>query len=258
MTKQAQLLFQNKSKDGLIEVRQEDHQRWLSINGIEQSRLNTNSSNTLASPLDYYFLGSLLFIACPNDVLLCGLGGGTIAHFLHNKRPEINGLAIEINPLIVKLAKEYFYFPINNWQINISDLQHNDFDTNRQTYDLILIDIGEKDVTPEWLISEKMLVQLKKQLNEYGVLIINLLVNDAESFTRKLTVIRQVFNCKTMCASIPKHNNVVIYAFNKQPIYNSVDQLQSRVEKISKDWGLDYSTFLDQVSKENPTNSGIF
>ena len=258
MTKQAQLLFQKKSNDELIEVWQNHHHRWLSINGIEQSRLDTNSTDIPASPLDYYFLACLLFIAPPDNVLLCGLGGGTIAHFLHSKRPGINGLAIEINPLIAKLAKEYFYFPVNNWQIIISDVQKNDFTTNNQMYDLILIDIGENNLTPEWLTNKDMLSQLKKQLSENGVLIINLLVNNAESFSRKLTVIRQVFNCKTLCASIPKHNNVVIYAFSKMPSYTSSDHLQSRVKTVSENWGLDYTTFLDQVLQENPTGSGIF
>ncbi len=258
MTKQAQLLFQNKSKDELIEVWQENHYRWLSINGIEQSRLNTNRLDKPASPLDHYFLASLLFIDTPNNVLLGGLGGGTIAHFLHRQRPEIKGFAIEINPLIAKLAKKYFSFPVKNWEINISDIRHSGSITTHQTYDLILIDIGEEDLTPEWLTEEKMLFQLKKQLSGCGVLIINLLAHNAESFSQKLSIIRQVFHRKTLCVSIPKHNNVVIYAFNKQPVYNSPDHLHSRVKKISKDWGLDYATFLDQLIQENPANSGIF
>jgi hypothetical protein len=92
----------------------------------------------------------------------------------------------------------------------------------------------------------------------HGVLVINLLVNDANVFSQKLAKIRKVFNRKTICASVPEHNNIVVYAFNTQPLYSSSDQLQSRVEKLSQSWGLDYSVFLEQIQQENPKGSGVF
>ena len=258
MTKQAHLLFQEKSKEELIQIWQNSDHRWLSIDNIEQSRLNIKNLEKLASPLDYYFLACLLFIDTPKNVFLGGLGGGTLAHYLHNKQPEINGHAIEINSLIAKLAKDYFYFPQNKWDIAIDDIRHISTKAIKHHYDLMLIDIGDKDSTPEWLTSEKMLLQLKQQLSEHGVLVINLLANDANAFSQKLAEIRKVFNRKTICASVPEHNNIVAYVFNKQPLYSSSDQLQSRVEKLSESWGLDYSVLLEQIQQENPKGSGVF
>jgi len=258
VTKQAHLLFQEKSKKELIQVWQNNNHRWLSIDDIEQSRLNIESPGKLASALDHYFLACLLFINTPNNVLLGGLGGGTLAHYIHSKQPEINGHVIEINPLITKLAKDYFSFPQNKWDIKISDIQNINIKDIKHRYDLMFIDIGDKGSTPEWLTSEKMLLQFKQQLSEHGVLVMNLLVNDADSFSQKLAEIRKVFNRRTICASIPRHNNIVVYAFNKRPLYSSPDQLQSRIEELSQSWGLDYSVLLEQIQQENPKGSGIF
>ena len=259
MNKQKELLFQKVSKDGLIEVWQNKQHRWLSIDSVEQSRLNIENTEQLASPLDYHFLCCLLFIDTPQNILLAGLGGGTLAHYFHNKHPKINGHAIEINPLIAKLAKEYFNFPQKNWDITIDDIQHATIHGNKHPYyDLILFDIGDKGLTPEWLSKEKMLLQLKRQLSEKGVLAINLLVTDAASFSQKLTIIRKVFNRQTLCLSIPEHNNVIVFAFNQEPTYRSVDKLQARIKRLSTHWEMDYLALLNRIQKENPKGSGVF
>jgi len=257
VNQQEECLFQKKSEDELIEVWQNNHHRWLNINGIEQSRLNIEQPEQLVSPLDYAFLSCFLFIHTPNNVLLGGLGGGVLAQYLHNKQPGMNGCAVEINPLIVQLAKDYFNFPEKKWSIIIDDIQHVIKNKSSLNYDLILLDIGDKDLTPEWLISEKVLLQLKHQLSTHGVLAINLLVSDAESFRKKLAGIRKVFNRQTLCIGVPKHNNIVVFAFNKHPFYSTPDQLQSRVKELTEYWQVDYATLLEQMQKENPKGSGV-
>lgn len=257
MNKQEQLLFQEDTNDGLIEVWKNKQYRWLSIDNVEQSRLNIENPEQLASPLDHHFLCSLLFIDTPDNVLLAGLGGGTLAYLLHNKYPEINGHVIEISSLIAKLAKKYFNFPQKNWNITIDDIQHINTH-NHQPYDLILFDIADKKLTPEWLSNEKMLLLLKHQLSEEGLLTINLLVADAASFSQTLTVIRKVFDRQTLCLSIPDHDNIIVFAFNKEPMYRSVDALQARIKKLSAHWEIDYLTLLNRIQHENPTGSGVF
>lgn len=257
--KQEQLLFQETSKDRLIEVWQNKQHRWLSIDSVEQSRLNIESSEQIASPLDYHFLCCLLFTGTPRNILLAGLGGGTLAHYFHNKHPEINGHAIEINPLIAKLAKKYFNFPQKNWDITIGDIQFTTIHNNKHShYDLIFFDIGDKKLTPKWLVSSNMLLQLKHQLSEDGCLAINLLVTNAASFSQKLTIIRKIFDRQTLCLSIPDHDNIIVFAFNKKSIYHSTDELQARIKKLSTHWKIDYLALLRRIQKENPEGSGAF
>lgn len=258
MIKQTELLFQHQSEKGLIEIYQNNDHRILKLNGIEQSRLDTSSPNKLASDLDFYFLASLLFNDSPQNVLLAGLGGGSIASFLHHKKPEMTGYAIEINPLISDITKKYFQFPTNNWSIETVDIKNYQFNNHSQDIDLVFLDIGEKDLSPDWLTSRKMLSQLKNVLNEQGVLIINLLVDNADEFNHKVTTIRQTFNAQTLCASIPQHKNIVVYAFNNRPVYHSKQKLLVKVKSVQKDWGLDYSALLDQLLRENTEGCGVF
>jgi spermidine synthase len=254
VNEQIKLLFQKKTPDGLIEVWNENQLRWLTIDAIEQTRINTEQAGQLASPVHRYFLACLLFIETPKKVLLGGLGGGALARYLHNKKPEIQGDAVEINETIAKLAKDYFYFPKDQWKIVVDDFQQ----WKNGQYDLMVVDIAEGDLTPAWLTSEKMLLQLKQQLTKQGVLAIDLLVTDAPSFSQQLTTIRKVFKRQTLCTGIPGHKNIIIFAFNQQPEYTSINELKNRVKTLTALWGLEFSTLLEQLVKDNPKENGIF
>jgi len=251
---QKKLLFTKESAEGLIEIFESNKLRYLTIDTIEQTRIKLSRPDQLASPLHPYFLSSLLFTETPKHVLLGGLGGGAIARYLYNKQPEIKGKAIEISKTIATLAEQYFYFPNKQWNITINDLK----DGVEGCYDLMIIDIAHGNLTPDWLYSETMLLQLKNQLSCSGVLVINLLVTDAKSFSQVLVEIRKAFAGRTLCSSIPNHKNIVVYAFNQHPQYCSKQILHARVSKLTHIWGLDFSKLLAQLEQDNPDNSGIF
>ena len=254
VTNQIELLFQKKTDDGLIEVWNDNQLRWLSIDGIEQSRINIKRADQLTASVHRTFLASLLFTQTPEKVLLGGLGSGAVARFFYNKNPEIQGDAVEISETIASLARDYFAFPERQWNIVISDLRH----WLGKQYDMMIIDIAEGDLTPAWLTSEVMLQNFKRQLSDSGVLVINLLVADASSFTQALAMVRKVFERKTLCLGVPEHKNIIVFAFNQPPSNVSLADLQLRAEKLTRLWGFDFSPFLAQLEKDNPENNGIF
>ncbi len=254
MTDQTKLLFQKQTPDGLIEVWNENHLRWLSIDAIEQSRINIDQPDLLASSVHRYFLAALIFIKTPEKILLGGLGGGALARFLYYRKPEIQGEAIEIDETIVTLAKDYFYFPVQQWKIIVGDIRQ----WNAKYYDLMIVDIAEGELTPAWLYSETMLLQLKRQLSEHGVMVMNLLVADARSFVIALTEVRKVFQRQTLCLSVPGHKNIIVIAFKQRPVKSTEIELEARINKLTACWGLEFSVFLEQIKKDNPGDNAVF
>jgi len=125
-------------------------------------------------------------------------------------------------------------------------------------YDLIVADIAEDKLTPDWLIDATMIKQFKQQLSDNGVLAINLLVADAHSFSQTLQTLRTQFDKRTLCLSIPGHKNIIVFAFNEMPRYHSIDELSTRLSEIKKDWELDLSAELTQLQTDTPDGSGIF
>jgi len=243
-------LFQKVTADGLIEVLARDQQRFLYIDGIEQTRIDIQHPESLDSLLHRYLLSALLFIDTPQTVLLGGLGGGALARYLHNRMPGIVGDAIEINKTVAQLAKTFFFFP-EKWDLQITDIQQ----WHKRWYDLILIDIAEAALTPGWLISETMLMQWQHQLSLRGVLVIDLLVDDAQSFTEALQAIRKVFKQRTLCLTVPGHKNIVVLAFNQVPEYSTLQVLNKRVEPLIALWGVEFSAIIEQLKNDNPADT---
>lgn len=253
MPDQTRLLFHKDTPGGLVEVWQSNTERYLTINSIKQTGIHIDQPARLVSPLYHAFLASLLFIETPEKVLLAGLGGGALARYLDHIMPEIYGDAVEINETVANSAKKYFYFPDAGWKINVADIKQ----WNGSDYDLILLDIADADLTPAWLTSEKMLSQLKQQLSMHGVLVINLLVDNEQSFLTELASIRKVFNGYTLCLGVQDHQNIVVFAFNQRPGYCSKKALKSRTKQLSDVWQLDFDFLLARLLNDNPEGSGV-
>jgi len=256
MRNQEQLLFQQETAGGLIEVWQKDSHRWLNIDAVVQSGININQPELLVSPLHHAFLAALLFIETPKKILLAGMGAGAFARYIHHVNPAIQGEAVEINEAISVIAKQYFDFPETKWKINIDNIRQ----WQGKSYDFILADIAEDELTPAWLTSEMMLLQLKNQLSLQGALAMNLLVNDAQSFQQSLITIRKIFKRQTVCLTVPDHKNIVVFAFNNQTKEYSSAAVKSQIVSLSQTWGIDFDALFKQLQSDNPVGSfgGVF
>src|SRR3977135_1334560 len=61
----------------------------------------------------------LLFHPSPRDVLLVGLGGGSMARFIHQRMPQTRVTVVEIDPGVVTAARRYFRFPEEDARLEI-------------------------------------------------------------------------------------------------------------------------------------------
>jgi spermidine synthase len=53
---------------------------------------------------------ALAAVEKPKRILIVGLGGGSIPNFLHKYYPNTHIDVVDIDPLVVKVAKEYLGF----------------------------------------------------------------------------------------------------------------------------------------------------
>jgi spermidine synthase len=117
--------------------------------------------------------------------LLLGVAGGCVIKILqkeYNYKGKITG--IELDSEIIKIANTYFKlneFP--NLQIIENDA--NDFVKNiNEVYDLIVIDIFQDNIMPDFLFSEDFIKNLKRILTQNGVILFNSIVILSHEFER--------------------------------------------------------------------------
>lgn len=257
---ESQLIFNQHVTDGEIRVWQQDNRRWLDFNdGLIQSEIILDKPDTLPLALNQAMLAGMMFVDHPKRVLLAGTGGGATARYFAARFPDVIGEAIEKSELVSTIAQDYFYFPTgkqNKWQILTADIATY-IEQCQQFYDLILIDIAVEQTTPEWIIDRQFLQQCRSILTENGQVVLNILVEDANAFLHYLSAIRDIFDRRTVCLSLPDYRNTVIMAFKQAPSFLPED-IAARLLDLEALWELDFTTFYQQMLKDNPRQSGVF
>src|SRR5215213_7292600 len=61
----------------------------------------------------------LLFMPLPKDVLLIGLGGGSLAKFIHRRLPHARVKAVEVSPQVLAIARNYFHVPVDGPEFEV-------------------------------------------------------------------------------------------------------------------------------------------
>ncbi|MEW6997337.1 spermidine synthase [Colwelliaceae bacterium BS250] len=141
-----------------------------------QSCIYKSKPNELVFDYAKYVMTSLVFNAAPKNVLIIGLGGGTLSNNLLVMYPDIAIDNVEIDPAVVRVAIDYFDFKQTDKVV--SHVQDGRIFIKRalrkkQQYDLIILDAFNGEYIPEHLLTKEFLEETKALLSEQGVLVAN-------------------------------------------------------------------------------------
>ncbi len=141
-----------------------------------QSRMDTETRKFPVLVYSRMMLASLLFQPSPKNILMLGLGGGSISKFLHHRFPEAGLDVVEVDPKVIKLCKKFFYLQESeNYRLHAMDARI--FVQNqigKKTYDLILLDVYKSGSVPYHLKTKEFYREILDILNPGGVVASNL------------------------------------------------------------------------------------
>jgi spermidine synthase len=126
---------------------------------------------------------SLTFLnRSPEDVLFIGLGAGSMPGYFSKYYPKANIDIVEIDPEILKVAKEFFDFRESaNMNLHISDGRVFVKRTPKK-YDLIFLDEYQSGHIPFHLTTVEFLKEVKSKLNDGGVVVSNIIADRKNKF----------------------------------------------------------------------------
>ena len=144
-------------------------ERFLFVNRMGQTYIDLNTGKSRWSYVDY--LTSVASILPQgSDVLLLGMGGGTVANQLQ-KILGLNVDAVELDERMISVAKRFFSLS-DNINIIIDDARHY-IESTEKTYDLILFDVFKGEVPPAHVLSVECFEKARSLLNPGGFIMIN-------------------------------------------------------------------------------------
>jgi len=192
-----------KSEYSRIKVTRANNTRTLwfvrdSSEEVIESRVDLQRPDDLLVEYTRFMFMSYAFRPNPQKVLIVGLGGGSMVHFLQRRDPGVKVDVVEIDPVVVSIADRYFGVRSGgNVKIHVADgFEH--LNTTEEKYDVIYMDAflrpsGGTDKTgvPLHLKTLAFYDQLKKRLNPDGVVLFNL--NPHPGDQNDIRTIREAF-----------------------------------------------------------------
>lgn len=241
----------------LVEVSENRRFRLLRTgNGFLQSALDLSTPHRLVLPNMHAMMACLLFQPRPRQCLLLGLGGGDLARYLHHYSPEIHIEAVENDPEVVRIGREYFALPDSDrFRIVVADAT--DYVSTRSSdTDLLLVDLYENNrILPA--LQEKAFYQCCfKALSDHGVMAVNLIVNDAAHFKHILWNIRLAFYRMTLCLTVPGHDNLIVLAFKQRPQRTDRAALDDMAQSLATRSDIDFGEQVSNLFANNPLKNG--
>ena len=201
---------------------------------VVESIVNLAAPHVLVVPYTRRMFGSYLFVRRPTKVLVVGLGAGSMVRFLERYDPEVEIVAIDIDPEIVAIAERDFGTrPGPRVRIEAADGFAFVRDSTER-FDVVYMDAFLKpseatDSTgaPLALKTAGFYAQLKARLTADGAVVFNL--NSHEGLDDDLAGIGASFR-ETFVLDVPR-SGVVIAIATKRASPRSTAELRAAAEE---------------------------
>ncbi|MFH1232007.1 MAG: fused MFS/spermidine synthase [Planctomycetota bacterium] len=167
------IVYRDQSLYGQLRVVDSNDERFLLIDGVCETHLPKDTG--LPVTCEYIRTFELLPYYNPSaeDVLIIGLGGGSILRLFENYGYHID--TVDINPKLEYIAKTFFHTLEKGEKFYVEDGRH--FVQNYQKkYDFIIIDFALIDTFSFHLFSLEAIKEIKTHLKEGGIFAFNSVV----------------------------------------------------------------------------------
>ncbi|MEE9331587.1 MAG: polyamine aminopropyltransferase [Methylophilaceae bacterium] len=229
------------------------------VDGIRQLHLGSKtvqSGMLVASPLILVFNYSralmyfLLFSENIKDLLMIGLGGGSVTKYMHGYCPGIKQTVVEINQQVIDIARSHFFMPDNDERLNVikGDGLHY-MENNPLSQDCLMIDGFDSDGIPDGFCTPDFFDMCYDVLKDNGIFLINLWGSD-KNFDIYLQRIEQTFLGRVLVLPTGKPGNIIVFGF-KDPVKLTEKKFRERALKLNHEHIIDFTEFLDKLHEHN-------
>ncbi len=254
-------LFSRQRKGALEPVQISERQgvRYLHLGGpAVQSAMRIKEPWALELEYTRAMMGFLLFCPNPADIALVGLGGGSIAKFIHRQLPETRLTALEINPEVAAAARAYFQLPDDDERLEVQVGDGARYvHENPGSQDVLLVDGYDAKRIVEALSNIDFYLACKAMLRPGGVAAFNLWGSD-EYFPRYYERIAAAFGEHVMQLPSERKGNIIVFAFRK-PLPNvGFTALERSAEHWRDTLHLEFPDFVARMKHWNPVGERGF
>lgn len=239
-----------------VEISERDGVRFLHLGGpAVQSAMRLKDPFALELEYTRAMLAFLLFHPDPRDIALIGLGGGSLAKYIHRRLPDSRLTALEISPEVVAAARSYFLLPQDDERLEILTGDGAAFvHAHPESRDVLLVDGYDAKRIVDDLASPEFYRACKAMLRPQGVAVFNLWGSDAY-YPRYFDRISRAFGEHVLQLPAEKKGNVIVFAFRKPLPAVELASLAREAQRLEGLFGLEFEAFFTRMRKWNPCSA---
>ena len=236
-----------------VEVSEEDGVRSLHLGGDAiQSSIRLARPDELALDYTRAMMAFLLFQPLPREVLMIGLGGGSMARYIHQRMPGTRTTVVEINPKVVAAARGMFQFPADDARLKVEIADGADYVRDHaESADVLLVDGFDDGKQPAALCTQAFYDAAQAALRPGGVMVVNFMAQE-----KKLDVflqrVEKSFDDRVICLNAADRVNRIAFAFKRHPRELAWAELKKRAKQLKKIHDLPLDDFIAGLKESNP------
>jgi spermidine synthase len=248
--------FETTSDFSRIRIRRQGSVRTLFFVGesgdeVVESAVNIAAPHELLVPYTRFMFASYLFRPEQSRVLIVGLGGGSMIHFLKHYHPQLQVDVVEIDPAIVKTAEDFFGIRSEG---NVKVITADGFQYLRDPgtrYDVLYMDAflrpreeTDSSGTPRRLKTIEFLKEMQLRLLPDGLVVFNLHSQTVDADTQAIqSAFPQVYSIP-----VPGRGNRIVVG-TLSPQRQSTRALAQRARELDRRFQTPFSfrEFVDNL-----------
>lgn len=180
-----------------------------------------------------------------SNILIVGLGGGSLSKYCYQQFPQATITTVEINADVIAL-RDTFLIPKDDERFRIIHADAADYLRNADSVaDIILLDGYDDYGIPDALATVEFYQNCKNALCENGILVGNFNCSDIE-LDNYVERVSDVFDGKVLEADAATSYNQIIFALkNLQPL--DLHAMQKEAAQLKQALSIDFPRFLNQM-----------
>ena len=252
------MLYKTQDEFGEIQVAEENLVRSMYF-GKDKKQTSMFKPEPAVLVLSYAqaMTSSLMFVDKPKNILMLGLGGGSLVHFLQKVCPDSCIDVVELRESVIKIAREYFFLPANSEKLNIINDDAESYvsyllDKRKKTYDMILVDAFDQWGPAELNQDMQFILNCQSLLNEKGVISFNLWNRKEDEYPIVYRKLLSLFNGNLLELSLGKvDSNVILFGFKEDYHIKQIRTAEMCSARLKLDYGIDYPRYMKLIQVQN-------
>lgn len=199
-----------------------------------QSRMTLQDPFALDLEYTRTMMGLLMFQRDPRQIVMIGLGGGSLAKFCHRHLPDACTQVVEINPHVIALREE-FHVPPDDERLRVIHADASRYvQESTARPDVLLVDGFDSDGLPDPLCSQRFYDDCHAMLQPHGLLVVNLYPGHPQH-ARHLDRIHRSFAGAVLVVDHGDQGNSIVFACKGTALERATAGVVRRPRGLARD-----------------------